>query len=99
FDGFVAKVAPDGAGLEYAGYIGGNGLELAYGVAVDAAGSAYVVGGTSSTEATFPVAGGPDLTFNGDTDAFVAKVAPSGATLDYAGYIGGIGLDAAFGVA
>jgi hypothetical protein len=34
---------------------------------------------------------GPDLTHNGDTDAFVAKVNPAGTALVYAGYIGGTG--------
>ena len=37
----------------------------ARGIAVDAAGNAYVTGRTDSTEATFPVTAGPDLTYNG----------------------------------
>ena len=32
---------------------------------MDGAGNAYVTGYTASTEATFPVTGGPDLTYNG----------------------------------
>jgi hypothetical protein len=45
------------------------------GIAVDGNGNAYVTGDTTSTEATFPVTVGPDLTFNGGyDDAFVAKV-------------------------
>ena len=41
-----------------------------------AAGNAYVVGDTTSSEATFPVTVGPDLTYNGGTfgAAFVAKI-------------------------
>ncbi|HEX9202551.1 MAG TPA: C25 family cysteine peptidase, partial [Vicinamibacteria bacterium] len=69
----MAKVNASGA-LVYCGYIGGSGDEKGHGVAVDSSGNAYVVGETSSTEATFPVTGGPDLTFNGATDAFVAKI-------------------------
>jgi hypothetical protein len=47
---------------------------------VDSAGNAYITGYTGSTEADFPVLGGPDLTFNGSTyDAFVAKVSVSAA--------------------
>ncbi|MBI3988741.1 MAG: hypothetical protein HY347_03900 [candidate division NC10 bacterium] len=64
----------DLAVLIYAGYIGGDGSEWGFGIAVDRAGSAYITGGTTSTEATFPVTVGPDLTFNGDWDAFVAKI-------------------------
>jgi len=59
-----------------------------------------VTGITFSTEATFPVLGGPDLTFNGGTwDAFVAKVNAAGTALVYAGYIGGSGNDQATGIA
>ncbi|MGH2675840.1 MAG: SBBP repeat-containing protein, partial [Actinomycetota bacterium] len=98
-DAFVAKVAPSGASLSYAGYIGGSGSDRGLGVAVDGAGAAYVSGRTESTEATFPETVGPDLTHNGGRDAFVAKVAPSGASLTYAGYIGGSATDEGFGVA
>jgi hypothetical protein len=98
-DAFVAKVAPSGASLTYAGYIGGSATDEGFGVAVDGTGAAYVAGRATSTEATFPVTVGPDLTQNGGDDAFVAKVAPSGASLTYAGYIGGSGLDEAYAVA
>jgi hypothetical protein len=92
FDGFVAKVRADGTGLLYAGYIGGSGGDLVTAIAVDTAGNAYVTGYTNSTEATFPVSVGPDLTYNGvPWDAFVAKVTAGGASLEYAGYIGGNG--------
>ncbi|KKK88925.1 hypothetical protein LCGC14_2738260, partial [marine sediment metagenome] len=88
-DTFVAKVAADGTGLDYAGYIGGSSYDQGYGIAVDGFGSAYVTGATCSSEASFPVSGGPDLTKNGSCDAFVAKVKADGTALDYAGYIGG----------
>ena len=61
---------------------------------MDASGRAFVTGNTSSTESTFPVAGGPDLSYNGGTkDAFVANVNVSGTALSYAGYIGGSSVD------
>lgn len=89
-DAFVAKVDPSGRRLVYAGYIGGSGDDGALNVAVDRSGAAYVAGTTESTEATFPVRKGPDTTYGGGPrDAFVAKVAPSGRRLVYAGYIGG----------
>jgi len=99
YDAFVAKVAPDGTGLTYAGYIGGDNADYGLGIAVDATGAAYVTGDTESSEATFPVVGGPDLTFNGGSDAFVAKVAPDGTALTYAGYIGGSSYDYGSGIA
>lgn len=91
FDAFVAKVAPGGATLEYSGFIGGGGTEQGLGIAVDAAGAAYITGVTGSTAASFPEVGGPDLTENGLDDAFVAKVVPAGGSLTYAGFIGGSG--------
>jgi hypothetical protein len=93
-DAFVAKVKADGTGLVYCGYIGGSENEGGKGIAIDAAGNAYVSGGTNSKEwSSFPVSVGPDLTFNGDWDTFVAKVKADGTGLDYCGYIGGDGLD------
>jgi hypothetical protein len=98
-DAFVAKVNPAGNGLVYCGFIGGTGVETALGVAVDAGGSAYVTGSTGSPEATFPVKVGPDLTYNGGLDAFIAKVNPLGTGLTYCGYIGGALDDTGSGVA
>jgi hypothetical protein len=99
YDAFVAKVKADGTGLVYAGYIGGANDDLGTGIAVDAAGNAYVTGETHSDQSTFPVTGGPDLTHNGGYDAFVAKVNPAGTALVYCGYIGGAGDDAGWAIA
>jgi hypothetical protein len=98
-DGFVAKVNAAGTGLVYCGYIGGEGDDFAYGVAVDGAGNAYVTGETSS-KATFPLTTGPSLTYGGGSyDAFVAKVKPDGSGFAYCGYIGGSALDRGYGIA
>jgi hypothetical protein len=99
-DAFVAKVNASGNAFVYCGYIGGSGGDYGHGIAVDSGGNAYVTGVTNSTEATFPVAVGPDLTYNGGTwDAFVAKVNASGNALVYCGYIGGSGDDLGLGIA
>lgn len=85
FDVFVAKIAANSS-LVYQGYIGGSGTDHTRGsVAVDGAGNFYISGRTGSTQATFPVTVGPSLTHGGGGfDAFVAKVAPNGASLVYA---------------
>ncbi len=83
----------DPALLVYCGYIGGSSSETGYGIAVDGAGNAYITGRTLSAGATFPVTVGPDLTFNGEDDAFVAKVNSAGTALVYCGYIGGSSYD------
>jgi hypothetical protein len=97
-DAFVTKVSSDGASLVYSGFIGGTGDDQIYDLEVDPAGSAYVAGLTTSTQATFPAFGGPDVTYNGGQDGFIAKVNPAGTGLDYAGYIGGTGAEVAQGV-
>ena len=75
-DGFIARIVPSGAGLDYCGYIGGTDYDESWSLAVDAAGNAYVSGDTESHETThqFPARVGPDLTYNGVTDVFSSKV-------------------------
>jgi Ca2+-binding RTX toxin-like protein len=99
-DAFVVKVRPGGTGLEYAGFIGGVDSDSGSDIAVDGSGAAYVTGLTWSSEATFPVIVGPDLSYNGqsETDGFVAKVSPDGTALNYAGYVGGDSWDSAAAV-
>ncbi|MFN2250663.1 MAG: SBBP repeat-containing protein, partial [Anaerolineae bacterium] len=98
-DAYVAKLTSDGQAYEYVAYIGGSSEDGAFDVAVDAQGHAYVVGYTFSNQSSFPVVGGPDLTYNLGADTLVAKLAPDGSDLIYAGYLGGDGLDFAEGVA
>ena len=82
----------------YATYLGGGGNDAGYGIAVDSAGAAYVIGTTVS--ASFPVTGGaPQTTFGGIRDAFVAKLNPSGSAFAYATYLGGGGNDFGNGIA
>ncbi|HPA81481.1 MAG TPA: SBBP repeat-containing protein [Thermoanaerobaculales bacterium] len=89
-DAFVTKVNAVGNALSYCGYVGGSESDLGFGIAVNAAGNAFLTGYAASDESTFPVTIGPDLSYNGgDRDAFVAKVAAAGTALDYCGYIGG----------
>lgn len=97
YDAFVAKINSSGTALSYAGFIGGSDQDNAVGISVDGSGNAYVSGTTGSSEGTFPVNTGPDVTFNGGgtspRDAFIAKVVSNGASLVYAGYVGGSGDD------
>ena len=99
YDAFVAKVDPSGAALIYCGFIGGADEEFGSGIAVDAAGNAFVTGRTLSTQTTFPVVAGYDMTHNGLKDAFVAKVNAAGTALVYCTYIGGSADDFGTGIA
>lgn len=98
-DAFVAKLTSGGDALVYATYLGGSGDELGKGIAVDAAGAAYVTGFTYSPN--FPTTPNAlQKTFGGGAcDAFVAKVSPVGDTLSYSTYLGGSGQDIANGIA
>jgi hypothetical protein len=75
--------------LEFSSYLGGTLTEIGNGIAVDALGSAYLVGFTSSIN--FPDTTGPG--FSGFEDVFVAKLTPDGQALVYATYLGGTGSD------
>jgi hypothetical protein len=95
-DGFVAKLTPDGGALAYSTYLGGEGEDTAYGVAVDANDAAYVVGRTSGA---FPLTKPAQPTFGGGVDAFVVKLSASGSSFEYSTYVGGSADDDGYGVA
>jgi hypothetical protein len=86
-DAFVAKIFPDGSGLIYSTYLGGTGQDLARGIAVDAAGDAYVTGDTYSSD--FPMLNANQSYTAASDDAFVTKLNPSGSALLFSTYLGG----------
>ncbi|HEX8501670.1 MAG TPA: SBBP repeat-containing protein, partial [Pyrinomonadaceae bacterium] len=105
-DAFVAKLNATGTALVYSTYLGGASAEEAWGVALDAAGNAYVAGSTWSDN--FPVMNPFQPARAGDRDGFVTKLDASGAALVYSTYFGGAtkfdslnasGLDNAFDIA
>ncbi len=80
--------------LAYSTYLGGSGTDDGQGIAVDAAGSAYVTGSSSSTD--FPVvadAAQPGMASSGNQVAYVTKFSADGQTLVYSTYLGGSGGD------
>ncbi|MBI1761339.1 MAG: SBBP repeat-containing protein [Acidobacteria bacterium] len=96
-DAFIAKVNASGSALVYSTYLGGSGLDEARGVAVDAAGNAYLTGSTASND--FNVLNAIQANNRGQQDAFVAKLNVNGSALIYSTYLGGAELDAAYDVA
>ncbi len=104
---FVSKLSPDGSALVYSTYLGGSGLKITTNgvdffdgdsplrMAVDGAGSAYVVGTAYSTD--FPTTTGAyqvtnKAAANFASNAFVAKLSPNGSSLAYSTYLGGSGV-------
>jgi Beta-propeller repeat len=103
---FVAKLDASGSALVYSTYLGGSFSDGANGIAVDSAGSAYVVGSTGSTD--FPTLNPFQATNNASTPvnelthpstAFLTKFSAAGSTLVYSTYLGGTGNEGASGIA
>jgi hypothetical protein len=96
-DAFVTKLSAAGTSLLYSTYLGGNSTERGHGIAVDAAGQAYVTGETSSTN--FPTVTPFQATLGTVPDAFVTKLSAAGTSLLYSIYLGGNNLDQGWGIA
>jgi len=86
-DAFVTKLSGDGATLVYSTLLGGSASDQGTGIAVDAAGAAYVTGTTSSTD--FPTTNPLQAAIAGSSDAFVTEVSPDGTSLIYSTFLGG----------
>jgi hypothetical protein len=105
----VTKLNANGSGLLYSTFLGPSRNNNGLGIAVDAAGSAFVTGYTNS--ANFPTTPGAFQTSNGGgvcnpnfpdlpcDDGFLTKVNVDGTALVYSTYLGGSAEDYAFGVA
>jgi hypothetical protein len=114
-DSFVSKLGPDGATVLYSFRLGGTftsfsappeEVEALTGVAVDAAGNAYVTGYTAykdfptTPDAAFPAPQGLGICGNSlCRDAFVSKVNSAGTALVYSTFLGGDSIDYGTGIA
>jgi hypothetical protein len=103
-EAFVAKLAPDGL-VGWVTYLGGSGSDFGDAIAVDAVGNVYITGSTGGIPIpdTNPQAyASPEFpttenafqrTYGGGaTDAFVAKLSPTGSLI-YSTYFGSSGDD------
>lgn len=102
-DAFVSKINANGAAFAYSTFLGGSGTENILsesGIAVDAAGNAYVTGDTVSTD--FPRVNALQQVKGGNasqSDAFVSKINAAGSGFIYSTYIGGALTDRGFDIA
>src|SRR5580700_5526470 len=101
-EAFVAHLSADGSQLLYLVYLGGSDTIEARGIAVDAAGNAYITGETYAAD--FPTLDPLQATCSLDAarkcsgDAFVTKLNPDGSMV-YSTYLGGSGEDGANAIA
>jgi uncharacterized protein (TIGR03437 family) len=87
--GVVAKLNASGSAMLYATYLSGNGLSIPQGIAIDAAGDAFVVGFTQASD--FPVTPGAFQTGyfpSAQYMEFVTKLNPQGTGLVYSTFLG-----------
>jgi hypothetical protein len=112
-DAFVAKLNPAGSALVYSTYLGGGGVDIGLGIALDTLGNAYVTGGTRPIvpqSSPFPTTPGAFQETEGGglcgpvpqipcRDAFVTKLDPTGTVAIYSTFVGGGGDDAGNGIA
>ena len=95
-DAFVSKIDPTGTSLIYSTYLGGSGNDYGNGITLDAAGEAYIVGQTFSSN--FPVTSGVFQSQCGGGsctggDAFVTELNAEGSGLIFSTYLGGNGIN------
>ena len=96
----VTKLNADGSQVVYVTHFGGTEVDVATGIALDAAGNIYVTGATNSPD--FPVsAGGYQRTLpQGDgLSCFVMKLNPAGNAILYSTYLNGAGVEACSSIA
>ena len=88
-DIFVTKLNSSGTGLVFSTFIGGSGDDVAWGIALDATGNAYVTGSTTSSN--LPTLNAFQSALSGAQDAFFLKLNAAGTALAYSTYYGGTG--------
>ena len=88
-DIFITKLNPAGTQVLYSTYLGGNGDDYAWAIAVDGDSNIYIVGRTRSDD--FPVSNPVQSTNHGGNngDMILAKLNPSGSSLLFSTYLGG----------
>ncbi len=102
---FVTKFSSDGSSLVYSTYLGGNGADHAYAIAVDSSGDAYVTGLTTSPN--FPISAGAYQAIcapipnnkgastassncnSSDYNVFATKLNAAGTGIVYSTFLGG----------
>jgi hypothetical protein len=101
-DAFVARIAAGGSAFVFSTFLGGSLSEEAASVSIDINNNILVAGSTETTfefptpAIPFPVVNAVTPVFGGQTDAFAAKLSPTGQVLYYSTPLGGRGVEYAY---
>ena len=96
---FVTKFAGDGTSLLASTFVGNLSSESATGIAVDTAGSAYVLAVTGSPRYPNTFGNAFDADFSGLSDVAITKLSPDGHTIVFSTFLGGTGYDGSDAIA
>src|SRR6266496_1333766 len=99
-DAYLLKFNASGSALLYSTLLGGGGTDRGSSIRIDTAGSAYLVGYTSSPD--FPTESAFQNSLGGSFDAFISRIdttASGVASLVFCTYLGGSSDDKGYGLA
>jgi hypothetical protein len=85
-NGYVAVIAADGATLEWSSYLGGDSSLAIISIAAAADNAPVLCGYTFATDLGTP--GAFQDTIGGQSDAYIAELAPDGSAIEWFSYLG-----------
>jgi len=100
-DAFVVKLNSTGTSIIWATYLGGGGVDRAWGIRVNkTTNEVFVTGEAENTPPAYPTTAGAYQTTHGGSayDVFVTKLNSTGSSLVYSTFIGGSGNDEGRGI-
>lgn len=101
-DAFISRIAPGGSAFIFSTFLGGSLYDEAASVSIDVNDNILVAGQTSTAfeyptpAIPFPVVNAATPVFGGQSDAFAAKLSPTGQVLHYSTPLGGRGEESAY---
>jgi len=96
-DIFVSKFDIDGDSLLFSTLLGDDSMEYGYAIALDSLDNIYIAGETKSPN--LDITNGYQISLNGGSDIYLAKIDGSSYMMDYSTYLGGADDDRALDIA
>ena len=89
---YVTKFNTAGTALAFSTYLGGDGLDYPFKLLCDPDNNIYVAGNTEGSEWPLTL-DAFDTTYEGNYEAFLARLSTDGAELQFSSYLGGMSYD------